>query len=162
MATLRFKQFPVYDDLGNVVLKHYDDIGSGGPQVAASYEVALDPEFNDIIDAIYFTTEHLVSWTTPLPRKGDPIGDYHTNEKTLYARGRIFCGIIPADFIIRQYATDQEVLDLCDACGSIFYSPWTDVAIGTQQYQEVIITEDDQEDIHINSELIDMKFNAKP
>lgn len=162
MATLRFKDFPVYDDDGNLVMKHYDDIGSGGPQVAASYEVALDPDFNNIIDAIYFTTEHLKSWTTPLARQGDPVGDYHTNEAKLYARGRIFAGIIPADFAIRQYASDQEVLDLCDASKSIFYSPWTEVAIGTQRYQEVTITEDGEEDIHTNSELIDMQFNAKP
>ena len=162
MATLTFKKFPVEDDDGNIVLRHYDDIGSGGPQIAASYEVALDPDFNDIIDATYFNMDHLETWTTSLPRKGDPTGDYHTNEEKLYARGRIFAGQLPASFMVRQFATDEEVLKMCDKSKTIFYSPWTEVAIGTQRYQEVLITEEGEDDIVTNSDVIGMSFNAKP
>lgn len=161
MATLTFKKFPVYDDEGNLVMRHYDDVGSGGPQVAASYEVALDPEFKQIIDATYFNKLHLESWTTPLPKIGGPNGTFYTNLDKLYARGRIFAGVIPNDFKLPSDVTDAEVREHCDKSGTIFYSPWTEVAIGTQTFQEVIISEDGKEDIHTDSDKIGLHFNSK-
>lgn len=162
MATVSFKKFEVLDDDGTIVLKHYDDIGSGGPQVAASFEIALDPEFKQIIDATYFNKDHLESWSSSLPKIGGPDGTYYTNLDKLYARGRVYAGVIPHDFDLPSYATDAEVNEKCDATKTIFYSPWSEVAIGTQTFQEVLITEDGEDDIHTDSDKIGMKFNAKP
>ena len=159
MATARFKEFPVYDDEGNIIMKHYDDIGSGGPQVAASYEIALDPEFKDIIDATYFDTNHLKEWSSPLPIKDDIPGNYHTNLEKLYARGRIFCGRIPTNFALHNYATDEESRAACDATGTIFYSAWTEVAIGTQRSQPVTITDENDIETETSSEAIGLWFN---
>lgn len=160
MATVTFKKFEVEDDDGSIVLRHYDDIGSGGPQVAASFEIALDKEFKHIIDSTYFDIHHLVSWTSPLPRIGGPNGTYYTNLDKLYARGRVFCGVLPRGYDIRNWASDEEVLKWCDEVGTIFYSDWTEVAIGTQTYQPVIITEDGEEDIFTDSDKIRLSFNA--
>ena len=162
MATVRFKKFEVLDDNGEIVLKHYDDIGSGGPQVASSFEIALDPEFKNIIDATYFNRNALESWTSPLPKIDGPAGTYYTNLDKLYARGRVYAGVVPTDFDLPSYAKDAEVNTKCDVTGTIFYSPWTEVAIGTQTYQEVTITEEGLPDIHTDSKKIGMKFNAKP
>jgi hypothetical protein len=162
MATVSFKKFEVLDDNGDIVLKHYDDIGSGGPQVAASFEIALDPDFKQIVDATYFNREHLESWSSALPKIGGPDGTYYTNLEKLYARGRVYAGVIPHDFDLPSYATDEEVNEKCDATKTIFYSPWSEVAIGTQTFQEVLITEDGEDDIHTDSDKIGMKFNAKP
>lgn len=161
MATVSFKKFEVLDDSGEVVLKHYDDVGSGGPQVAASFEIALDPDFTQIIDATYFDQDHLESWTSPLPKIDGPGGTYYTNLDKLYARGRVFAGQIPTDFKVPADAKDAEVLKMCDDSGTIFYSDWSEVAIGTQTYQEVIITEDGEEDIVTTSDKINLQFNAK-
>ena len=160
MATVYFKKFEVLADDGSIVLKHYDDIGSGGPQVAASYEIALDPEFKQIIDATYFNTTALEKWTSPLPRIDGPNGTFYTNKEKLYARGKIYCGVIPTSFDVRNWASDEEVDAACDATGSIFYSQWSDVAIGTQTYQDVIITEDNEVILKTTSKDINMSFNA--
>ena len=151
MATVSFKKFPVLDDNGNTVLKHYDDIGSGGPQVASSFEIALDPNFTQIIDATYFNKTALESWTSPLPKIGGPAGTYYGNLEKLYARGRVYAGVIPTDFALPNYAT-----------GKIFYSPWSEVAVGTQTFQEVVITEEGKPDVNTDSDKIGMHFNAKP
>lgn len=160
MATAKFKEFPIYDDDGNIIMKHYDDIGSGGPQVAASFEFALDPDFIDIIDATYFDTVHLKEWSSPLPIKDDIPGNFHTNLEKLYARGRVFCGRIPTDFRLHNYATDEETRLACDATGTIFYSPWTEVAIGTQQSQPVVLTDENNNETNTTSEAIGLYFNA--
>ena len=162
MATVSFKKFPVLDDNSNTVLKHYDDIGSGGPQVASSFEIALDPNFTQIIDATYFNKTALESWTSPLPKIGGPAGTYYGNLEKLYARGRVYAGVIPTDFALPNYVTDQIVNDACDATGKIFYSPWSEVAVGTQTFQEVVITEEGKPDINTDSDKIGMHFNAKP
>lgn len=159
MATVRFKKFPVLDDNGEVIMKHYDDIGSGGPQVAASYEIALDPEFKDIIVGNYFDTVHLEEWSSPLPIKDDIVGNFHTNLEKLYARGRIFCGRIPTGFKLHNWATDEETLRACDATGTIFYSQWSEVGIGTQRSQPVVITYEDDTEEKTTSEKIGLHFN---
>ncbi len=102
MATVRFKKFEVLDDNGEIVLKHYDDIGSGGPQVASSFEIALDPDFKNIIDATYFNRNALESWTSPLPKIDGPAGTYYTNLDKLYARGRVYAGVVPTDLVHGQ------------------------------------------------------------
>lgn len=161
MATVSFKKFEVKDDDGSVVLRHYDDVGSGGPQVAASYEIALDKDFKQIIDSTYFNQEHLESWTSPLPRIDGPKGIFYSNLDKLYARGKIYCGRMPKGFRVPNYSTDAEVDALCDETKTIFYTPWTDVAIGTQRWQEVLITEDGTEDVETTSDAIHLHFNAK-
>lgn len=160
MATVSFKKFEVEDDDGSIVLKHYDDIGSGGPQIAASYEIALDKEFTQIIDATYFNKEYLEAWSSPLPRIGAPDGTFYTNLDKLYARGKIYAGRLPPGFRVPTDATDEEVDELCRESKTIFFTPWTDISVGTQTYQEVKITTEGAPDIDTNSDVIHMHFNA--
>jgi len=118
--------------------------------------------FKQIIDATYFNKDHLESWSSPLPKIGGPVGTYYTNLDKLYARGRVYAGVVPHDFDLPSYATDADVNAKCDETKTIFYSPWSEVAIGTQTFQEVLITEEGEEDIKTDSDKIGMHFNAKP
>lgn len=142
MALCSFKLYPVEDDNGNIVMRHYDDIGSRGPQVAVTYEIALDPNFEQIIDSIYFDTnpDHFMQWHSPLPVIGKE-GEYYDNLEKVYARGRIYCGIIPTNFKVPENITDEELCRMIDATdGAIHYSQWTETGVDTQLYQKVIYT----------------------
>lgn len=153
---------------GTVVEKYYDDLGSGGGHLATTWEVALDEEFTKIIDASYFDTVNLTEWHTPLPIPNQP-GEYFTSLEHVYVRARIFCGNIPKGFQILDTDKDLEICKKCDdtfkstdpLAGTVSYSPWSPVAIGTQRYQQVRITEEGKEDIITDSKTIGWKYEGE-
>lgn len=191
MARVYFKEFEIEDDEGNIKLSHYDDIGSQGPQLASSYEIAADPDFNYIIDSTYFNQDprFFKEWYSALPCiteeklklihnklldkglteeeiiKNQPkiyiakeAGEYYDTLKTVYARGRIFAGILPTNFIIENYTTDEESIRMCEATdGLIHYTEWSDIGTGTQLYQEITITEKGEVIEETDSEKIQLK-----
>ena len=70
-----------------IKLIDYIDVGSGGPIDHISYQVALDPEFTQIIDESLDNSVDLEVWHTPLPRLDGP-GFYNDLDK-LYGRLKI-------------------------------------------------------------------------
>lgn len=191
MARVYFKEFEIEDDEGNITLSHYDDIGSQGPQLAASYEIAADPDFNYIIDSTYFNQDprFFKEWYSALPcitiEKQEEIhkklleqglskqeilekqpdihfakeaGEYYDTLKTIYARGRIFAGILPTNFVVPDHITDEDSIKMCRASdGMIHFTEWSEVGTGTQLYQEITITQNGEVMEETNSDKLQLK-----
>lgn len=159
MALCKFKLEQYEDDDGNLVWKHYDDIGSRGDQVAVSYEIALDPEFKQIIDCTYYNTnpEYFKEWHSPLPVIGKDGEFYHDLEK-VYARGRVICGVDVNAINPPENATDEEICRMIDATdGLLYYSQWAEVGCDTQRYQKVVYTSGNE--IIEETDTDEIKFN---
>lgn len=112
-----------------IKVNDYIDLGTGGVHNATSYQVALDPEFTQIIDQSLKDTEHVKEWHSMLPMIDRP-GNYYADLSALYAR-------------IKVHVDDNE-------------SPWFVLEPKDQNKQNVTITEDGQEDIHTTSDAIGM------
>lgn len=169
MATAMFIEEPYEDSNGNIVMKHYDDIGSRGDQVAASYEFYKDKECKLLIDATYFNTnpKYFKSWSSPLPTRPEDkekYGDYYADLPELYCRGKIYCGHIPDGFVesIPDNVNDEMLMEMISKTdGAIYSSDWTSLAMGTMCYQEVKFTEDGKITEETNSKELDLVYKKK-
>lgn len=73
--------------MAHITIEKYLTLGSGSSVAAASYQVAKDPNFTDIIDEIHESRENRFKWYTPLLK---PTGGNYGDETQLYARVKIF------------------------------------------------------------------------
>lgn len=96
---------------------------------ATDWQIALDEDFTQIIDESLNDTVNLLEWHSPLPRLDDPT-KFYSDEDLIYARARVWFDYENSGWLI---LTDN------------------------QNYQEVILTEDNEEDIYTNSEVINMQ-----
>lgn len=105
------------------------DVGTGGFHNATSWQVALDPDFTQIIDESLKDTVNVTEWHSMLPNiEGS---GYYADLDNLYAR-------------VKAHVDDYE-------------SPWFVLTPKSQNIQNVIITEKGKEDIHTNSAAIKMQ-----
>lgn len=113
--------------MAKVTINNIKFIGMRHRHDATDWQVALDKDFTQLIDESIDDTVNLRTWHTPL-KKIDSIG-FYSDEDIIYARARVR---------FKNYKSDWIVLN------------------DNQNYQEVIITEDDKENIYTNSDIIGM------
>lgn len=97
---------------------------------ATDWEMATDPDFNDIIDASYMDRINLLEWNSPLP---DGTGGFHKYLPNVYARARVHYR--DPESKITNLASSPEY----DENDHVVVSDWF-VLSDTQQEQEVTIT----------------------
>jgi len=68
-------------------INDYFDLGTKGYHNASSWQIALDPGFNQIIDQSLNDTVNVKEWKTMLPKIGG--GGYYADLNNLYARIKI-------------------------------------------------------------------------
>ena len=73
--------------MAHIEIEKYLTLGSGSSLAAASYQVATDSLFTNIIDEIHESREFRLKWWTPLPK---PNGGFHKDLTELYARVKLF------------------------------------------------------------------------
>lgn len=113
--------------MAKISIRNIKFIGMRHRHDATDWQVALDRDFSRLIDESIDDEKNLLEWHTPL-KKIDSIG-FYSDENMIYARARVR---------FKNYKSDWIVL--------------TD----NQNYQEVIITENDKENIYTNSDEIGM------
>lgn len=113
-----------------IVIEDYISINAGTYHNASSYQVALDPDFTQIIDETHKDTVHVKSWHTPLPMIGDPMHHY-SNLTKVYAR-------------VKVWINDTE-------------SEWYNTPVVNQQDQTIVVTEEGKEPVIYNS--LELKMN---
>ena len=96
---------------------------------ATDWQVAVDPDFDQIVDESFKDTENLVEWHTPLKKINVEEG-FYSDEDILYARVRVW---------FKNESSQWFPLD------------------DNQNYQKVIITQDGKDDIHTDSTAINMQ-----
>lgn len=112
-----------------IVIEDYIDLSTKGYHNASSYQVALDENFEHIIDQTIKDKINVKSWHTMLP-KIDGTGYYADLDK-VYARVKVFI--------------DNDE------------SPWFTVVPLNQNDQTMMITEEGKETLYLNS--IENNFN---
>ena len=109
----------------------YLDVGTGCDHDATSWQFAKDKDFTKIIDESLNDTVNVKKWTSMLPMLPEDGGDgYYKDLDMVYGRFKIHAG---------QYTSD-----------------WYEAEPKSQNWQEVVITEEGKEDIHTDSDAIDM------
>lgn len=101
--------------MATLYLNTFIDYGCKGYHNASSWQIALDPEFTQLVDSSMDDQVNLVSWNTPLLHPGGS-GAY-ADLDNLYAR-------------IKLHIDDT-------------ISPWYDLNIGNQTDQTITVTEED-------------------
>ena len=88
----------------------YMDFATKGYHNASSWEVALDPDFNNIIDSSYEDKVNVKSWNTPLPRIN--ASGFYKDIDHLYARVKvhIFNSVSPWFDISDQLNQNKQVV----------------------------------------------------
>lgn len=115
--------------MAHIILDDFIDIGSGSDHDATSWQIATDSKFKNIIDESLHDTKNLTRWYTMVPKPGEE--GYHADLKVLYARVKIH---------VREYESDWFVIGPMD-----------------QNDQQVVITEEGEEDIHTSSKKLDLQ-----
>lgn len=118
----------------------YTDVGTGGEHDCTSWQFAKDPEFTKIIDESLEDTVNIKKWVSMLPKlpedlppgcqEGDP-EYYYKDLDNVYGRFKVHIGE--------------------------FVSEWFECEPKSQNWQEVVITEEGYDDIHTTSDAIDMQ-----
>lgn len=75
--------------MARLKVNDYIDIGMKSNVIAVSWQVALDPNFMDIIDESLNDSINLHEWNTPLPKINEP-GKYYSDLDKLYGRIKLF------------------------------------------------------------------------
>jgi hypothetical protein len=115
--------------MATVYLEDFIDLGLDGRHDATSWQVALDINFNTIIDESLVDKVNLTKWKTPLPTiNGD---GFYSDLSALYAR-------------IKVHIEDTE-------------SPWFVLPTENQNYQQVTITQHGTEILLTDSTAINMR-----
>jgi len=121
--------------MAKIVINDYIDVGTGGFHNATSWQIAKDPDFNKVIDESLHDTTNVKEWHSMLPKleedKVNGESNYYADLTELYARVKI-------------HVDEHE-------------SPWFNVGPKNQNIQDIIITEDGEEDIHTTSEAINLQ-----
>lgn len=115
--------------MAKLTIESYIDIGTGGYHNASSWQVALDPEFTQIIDQSINDKVNVKEWHSMLPKLNG--AGYYADLDALYAR-------------VKVHVDDYE-------------SPWFVLPPQSQNIQLVRITEDGKDDIITTSENIHMQ-----
>lgn len=105
------------------------DVGSGSYHNATSWQVALDPEFTQIIDESLIDTVNVKEWHSMLPKISG--SGYYADLDLLYAR-------------VKVHIDNYE-------------SPWFILRPKSQNIQNVTITEEGVATIHTTSDAINMQ-----
>lgn len=116
--------------MAHITLTDFIDVGTTKDHDATSWQVALDPKFEKIVDQSLKDPVNLLKWYTPLKRIDGKPG-YYKDEDALWARVKI-------------HVEDYE-------------SEWFVIGPENQNIQDVIITEEGKPDIHTTSVKIDLQ-----
>lgn len=98
--------------MANIIIEKYITLGNSTPLAATSYQIALDPDFTEIVDEIHMSEEFKLKWWSPLP-KIDGTG-FYSDETSLYARVKLFLrddnGVLyaPGDWFVLDEANQVE------------------------------------------------------
>lgn len=114
----------------------YTDIGTGTVHDATSWQFAKDKEFTKIIDESLNDKVNIKKWVSMLPMLKEDLPPgvteaYYKDLDQVYGRFKVHAG---------EYVSD-----------------WFEVEPQSQNYQEVIVTEEGQDDIITDSTTIDMQ-----
>lgn len=109
----------------------YTDIGTGASHDATSWQFAKDPDFTQIIDESLNDTVNIKKWVSMLPKRPEDGDGYYKDLDMVYGRFKIHAGG--------------------------YESRWFEAEPKSQNYQEVTITEEGQEDIITDSDAIGMQ-----
>lgn len=112
-----------------IVISDYIDLCTKGYHNATTYQVALDPEYKQIIDESIKDTVNVTEWHTMLPKIGGK--GYYADLDKVYARVKIFID-------------DDE-------------SPWFELPPKNQNDQTMMITEEGKPTYYLNS--LEHNFN---
>jgi len=94
---------------------------------ATDWQVALDEDFNVIIDESIGDKVNLLLWHTPLPKIGGK--GYYSDQDIIYARARIWHGDVPSNWIVLNDNQNFQVVKI------------------TQEYMESYLTDSDKIDM---------------
>ncbi len=114
--------------MAKLTVGDYINLGTKDPHTATDWQVAMDENFELLIDESLEDAVNVKEWHTPLPRL-DGTG-FYSDEDIIYARIRIRFGDI--------------------------VSPWL-VLSDNQNYQEVTITKDGVVILETNSDVINLQ-----
>lgn len=115
--------------MARIYIRDYIDFGTGGAKIDwASYVIALDPDFKEIIDSVTEKKDKPEEFISPLP-KIDGSG-FYADLDVIYAKVQI--------------------------CVNGFVSNWFNLTPKSQNVQNVRITEKGKETIFTTSEAIGM------
>lgn len=109
----------------------YIDIGTGSDHDATSWQFAKDKDFTKIIDESLNDTINVKKWVSMLPKLPEDGEGYYKDLDMVYGRFKLHAGK--------------------------YESQWFEAEPKSQNYQEVVITEDGKEDIHTDSDKIGME-----
>jgi len=91
-------------------INDYFDLGTKGYHNASSWQVALDPEFTQIIDESLNDTVNVKEWKTMLPMIGG--GGYYADLDNLYGRVKVHIDNTVSDWFVLapKNQNDQTVI----------------------------------------------------
>ena len=96
------------DKVAHLTIDEELHIGTTKGITAASYQVALDPEFEIIVDRVDKLEGDCLKWYTSLPRVDD--NTKHYSDVILYARAMLHYGDTDTEwFILPIYDQDKEM-----------------------------------------------------